>query len=320
MASFTQQLDFVYAHTLAKRLAGPVDVFFKNYPFTAWLVSKGRVLDGGTHIERPIEVGENESVTSLVPGGSVTIKDTQPLRVARYEWAHVTAHIKRSLLYERMNAGTSKMLDIVSSLISNMEKSFNKKMETYAFADNSSGPDPLGLRALVDTDPTSGTIGSHNRASEPWWRNQSITSIGEFQVNGIDEMRDMRLTIEEYNGKVDGIFTTKEIVSAYEASALDLLYITPGSKLDFGFPGVVWDGVPIVPSPACPSGYMYMLDSSALSLEKLGNGQPLLSEQDQDWIAPTNEPDTRIKHWLATLQLCIWGPPRCGVLSGITVS
>jgi hypothetical protein len=58
-----------------------------------------------------------------------------------------------------------------------LEESIKEKFTEYLYAAGG-GTDPLGLASLIPDDPTTGTLGGINRATETQWRTSSYAFAG----------------------------------------------------------------------------------------------------------------------------------------------
>ena len=124
-------------------------------------------------------------------------------------------------------------------------------------------------------DPTTGTLGGVNRATESQWRTSSYDFAGGLNAGNIEEAFDdiiMDLTLK--NDKPDLILAGRNIYRLYRAAVRDktVIQITGQNgkaMMDLGFEGVQHQKIPILYDEDCPVNKAYFINSKHLRLHIL---------------------------------------------------
>lgn len=149
-------------------------------PLLRYFKMKGAVVtDGGDTIVRPVFTGFSNAQSY---SGSDTINITKPdiISSAEYNWKQVVCPVIIEGIEKARNAGKEKQINLLDALKENAELSMADKVSEMIFGDGTgnSGKDILGLQALINVLPTTGTVGGINRATYTWWRNYYNSSVG----------------------------------------------------------------------------------------------------------------------------------------------
>ena len=135
---------------------------------------------GGYTFDFSLEYANNPSFQSV---GEFDVLDTtryDVFDVAQYSWKINAGTVVYSEL-ERLRAmGGSQKFDVIAEKLENGKNSHMAAMNVQLFGDGSgnNSKDFDGLTKLIPTAPTTGTIGSINRATFSWWRSQTVTGSG----------------------------------------------------------------------------------------------------------------------------------------------
>lgn len=323
--TYTEQLDTLYTTTWNLRKKKVVDQAFEATPFWYLMKKKGRVQaeTGGKFIEIPLQYKKNETVQFIGKGGVVSIKATDPLTVALFEWKYMTGHIVRYYADFQKNRGKAQLIRKVNSDIDNLRSSLIDKLESALFGDGT-GDDRKainGLANIVSTDPTTGTLANINRAQYTWWRNNTKNMAGEAASLYLRKrMSTMFNDCGRYGEGVtrfpDIIVCSQDVYEIYEGETLEIarIMISDRKLADLGFGDLAYKGRPITWSPSCPSGYLYMLNTQFLEFAY----DPIDFFTLGEWLPIVNQPRDRIAHSMTVCNLVVSNCRKHGVIYNIS--
>lgn len=243
----------------------------------AWAFANDRVEyeDGGYQISNPLVTGRNPNVTSFEYYDSLPVAQTDEFSTVNYGWSRVGGTVIISDQEEDENKGESAIFKLMKAKMEVLEESFKEKFSEYLWAAGG-GADPLGLASLIPTDPTTGTLGGINRATETQWRTSSYAFAGGLDATNIEEAFDdvlMDLTLK--GDKPDLILAGRNIFRLYRAAVRDKIVLNlsdtnSGKKMiDLGFAGVSHQGIPILYDEDAPVNSAYFINSKYLRMHIL---------------------------------------------------
>ena len=143
----------------------------KANAFYAYAMASDKVEyeDGGREITNPLITGRNPNVTSYAYYDELPVNQTNEFDTVRYGWARVAGTVIISDQEVDENQGEAEIFKILKGKMQVLEESIKEKFQDYLYGAGL-GKDPNGLALLVPDDPTTGTVGGIDRATEPQWR------------------------------------------------------------------------------------------------------------------------------------------------------
>ncbi|RLC39382.1 MAG: phage major capsid protein [Candidatus Coatesbacteria bacterium] len=323
--TYLEQLDSMYATTWALRWKEVVDQIHEATPFFYLLKKKGRVRteSGGSRIEVTLRYQKNETVQFIGKGGTVSIKGTDALTVAFYPWKYLTGHIVRYFADFQQNRSKRALIKKVNDDIDNLRTSMIDKLESCLFGDGTAddGKAIDGLGNLVATDPTSGTVANIDRASYTWWRNNAEDMSGKAaSLYLLPRMGRMFNRCGRHGEGIsrfpDLVVCSEDVYDLYENEVLEITRILQGDQkmVSLGFGELAYKGRPIVWSPSCPSGRLYMLNLNFIEwvVDEIENFRM------GEWLPIVNQPRDRVAHIMTVCNLVMSNCARQGVLYNIS--
>lgn len=272
-------LDTVLHSSLERSRKKLIMASLKSNALMAWAFATQRVEveDGGYNITNPLTVGRNPNVTSTQYYDPLPVAQTDEFTTVEYTWARVAGTVIISDQEEDENKGTTLIFKLMKAKMEVLEESIKEKFASYLYGAGA-GLDPIGLEALIPDDPTTGTLGGLNRATESQWRTSSYNfGAGNITSANIEEVHDdilMDLTLK--GEKPDVIFMGRDLYRTHRAAVRDKLVINlselkQGGKgmVDLGFNGLSHDNIPIIYDEDCPVNKMYYINSKYLRLHML---------------------------------------------------
>lgn len=249
----------------------------KSNALVAWMFATDRVEyeDGGYNISNPLTVGRNPNVASYEYYDQLPVAQTNEFTTLNYGWSRIAGTVIISDQEEDENKGDSMIFKLLKAKLDVLEESIKEKFSEYLYAAGG-GTDPLGLASLIPDDPTTGTLGGINRASETQWRTSAYDFDSGLDATNIEEAFDdvlMDLTLK--GDKPDLILAGRNIIRLYRAAVRDKVVIniseTANGKrmMDLGFGGIQHQNIPILYDEDCPVNKAYFINSKYLRLHIL---------------------------------------------------
>jgi hypothetical protein len=281
---------------------------------SAYLHAKKRVIveDGGPQITNPLIVGLNPNVTSMQYYDTVPVNQTNEFTTVEYNMSRVVGSLIISDQEEDENQGRAQIFKIIKGKIMALDESISRQFATY-HTSVGTGTDPNGLGNLVPADPTTGSVGGINLATEPQWRSSSYDFAGTLTPENIEEAFDdiIELDLNRQDdgdtGKPTVIFAGRNIYRMHKAAARDKQIISldstgTGKKLiNLGITGTTHNGVPLLFDEKLGANVAYFVNEEYLTLHVLRG----VNMRIKQLVAPWNVDATgRRVVWEG--QLCSW--------------
>lgn len=318
--SRTLDIDDLYATTSNYRMKKDTDQIFTATPLRKQMLEKKKfdTQEGGRRIEVRVSYAKNETTDWFGRGGTVSIARTPHLTMAYYEWRYLSSSIVRYLSDDQKNRGQSQLIKAITADLDNARSSISDVFETALFA-SQTGDSINGLKDIVADAPATGTVGGFNRATYSWWRNNFESMSGEDVPTKL--RRQMNNMFNDCGKYADGVqrfpdinITAQDVYEAYEDELVEIKQITSNQFADLGFGDLVYKGRPIVWSPACPDGRMYMLNTQTLGFIT----DPGYFYQMGEWKEPADQPGTRVCQIVTACNFVCSAPNRNGVIFDIS--
>lgn len=274
--------------TIAQRLATswplfigskPNDNIFPQYWFLDRMkAGKGfKGHDGGTSIQGSIEFGLNTTVTPISAYETFSTSHVDVFDQFDYAWKIYAGTAVLSTQDTAENSGANKKIDLLESTLENLKKSMMDALSVGCYSDGTgtSGKQVGGTQLLVPSDPTTGTVGTINRATYSFFRSQ--TTVGTKTTTAYDNLRGAMRTIYSlcsngYSSDHPEFFTfTSTDFAGYEGTLTTNERFMDKSAADGGFKNEVlkFKGAVVGYDGDNPSGTGYSLNSNFLKLAYL---------------------------------------------------
>lgn len=316
--SWSQTIDNIFTSTWAYRKDDAVQQSYFKTPFVRWLKEQGKVEEvrGYRRIEIGLEYGSNETVRWIGKGSTVPVTEGELFTMAYEDWKYVSATIIRYGVEDQQNRGKARIIPYVERKVKAAERALWENFESVFFSDGTGLNEPNGLKNIIATDPTTGTVHGINRATYTWFRNQTKTSTGSASVYLIPDMRNLMNTISTYSQLEIGqlaMFTTQTVWETYEDESLELLRFSSKDKGDPSFDTLTYRGRPIMWCRSCPSGNMYFINAEYMKLVV----DPDYFMDMTDWKTIPDQVGDKVAQIICAMQLVTSRPVALGVLTSI---
>jgi len=282
---------------------------------STYLHAKKRVVveDGGPEIANPLIVGNNPNVTSMQYYDTVPVNQTNEFTTVQYFMSRVVGTVIISDQEEDENQGRAVIFKILKGKIMALDESIKRQFATY-HTSVGTGTDPNGLGNLIPADPTTGSIGGINLATEPQWRTSSYDFDGTLTPENIEEAFDDIIFLD-LNRQDDGqgsprpsvIFAGRNIIRMHRAAARDKTSIQLnstgfGKKLvNLGITGTTHGDVPLLFDEKLGANDFYVVNDGYLTLHVLRGVNMKVKKLSSPW---NMDASGRRVVWEG--QLCSW--------------
>lgn len=264
--------DDIFTSTLENRTKKLADNVSKNNALLSRLSSKGKIrtIDGGSKILEELEYGEGDLVWY---GGYDKIDYTPKQLFTSAEFGLKLCAVPVAISGEDKlkNSGKEQMINLFEKRIENAEKTMKNKMAAAIYGDGtgSSGKEIGGLQLLVADAPETGVVGNIDRASNAFWRNQSV-SAAVTSENILAKMDEIYLKCCRGTDKPDLVVADNVMYSTYEQALQPNQRFTDPKLAEAGFTTLKFKGADVIfdggQDGACPAKHMYFLNTDYIYL------------------------------------------------------
>jgi hypothetical protein len=275
----------------------------------AYLFASKRVIteDGGPQITNPLIVGRNPNITSMEYYDPIPVAQTNEFATVQYTMARVVGTVIISDQEQDENKGSSVIFKILEGKIKALDESIKEKFSDYLVS-TGSGTDPNGLPNLIPDDPTTGSIGGINLATEAQFRPSVYDFNGLLDANNIEEaFDDVLLDLTRGTEKPDVLFSGRDVYRLHRTAARDKQQISLDSSgtgkalTNLGIVGTTHQGTPLIFDEKLDPDTIYFINSKYLSLHILSG----VNMKVKELVAPWNV-DAIGRRIVWEGQLCSW--------------
>ncbi len=316
MTTANSSFDRVASTTLKNYAAKMADNVSNHIPFLGVLKQKGAMKEkGGDTLVLPLMHGF-ANAQSYSGSDVIDITKQSGISAAEYNWKQTVCPAIIEGIEDARNSGPQKQEDLMEQVITQAEISLENKVSQMLFGDGTgnSGKDMLGLEAIIAQDPTTGTLGGINGATNSFWRNTYNTSVGSFATNGVGAIQTAIRSTQRGTDSTDLIVTGSTIFGYMQAKAQNQVYIQQNQKLaNLGFNALTVEGVDVIHDLNCPADRIYGINTRWLKFYI----HPSYNFKTGKFIEPANQ-DILVAKILLYAQLATNRREAHWVLSGVT--
>lgn len=291
VGSVVPSVATVLHSTLTKSRKKLIMASIKSNALMAWVFANDRVEyeDGGYNITNPLTIGRNPNIASYRYYQSLPVNQTNEFDTVEYGYSRVAGSVIISDQEEDENQGSAAIFKLMKEKMNVLEESIKEKFSQYLYAVGG-GTDPLGLGTLLPSNPTTGTLGGINRATQSQWRTSAYVFAGAMDATNIEEVFDdvlMDLTLK--GDKPTIILAGRNIYRMYRQAVRDKITIQlsegkAGKRMfDLGFEGVSHNGTPLLYDEDCPVSTAYFINDKYLRLHMLKHVNMKVKELISPW-------------------------------------
>ena len=212
----------------------PIDEIARERPLLAKLMSKKKSFPGGKQfITEQVRFQYDSNFQWYFGDDTVSYNRKDTVRQTQFPWAgaHDGFSLNEDLLLANGitvtdNAGPStnsgaEMLQLTNLFEENIETlrlGFEEMLDYDLHLDGTQDAKAIaGLDLLVSLDPTTGTVGGIDRATNEWWRNNAVAGSTDI----VEDMEKMWRDCTLNGGRPDFIIAGSAFVDAFRAAAKD---------------------------------------------------------------------------------------------------
>jgi hypothetical protein len=254
----------------------PTDNIFPRHALLEAMRENGSwTEEHGTVIRHNLEYAMNPNTAWITELGTVNISKPDTFDNCEFQWKFIASAVPMTDFERQMTAGGARKFDLEARKLENMKMSCEDALNVAMFGDGtaSGGLTVGGLKLLVPSDPTTGTVGLINRAVYTFWRSQTKdgTKTTTKYDNLISSMTNVYNSCSNGVGSQNPTFAigTQTNFEGFESVSLPLERLVrenTGDKLLRGFKGqnIQFKDIPFVYDPACTAASVYILNNRNL--------------------------------------------------------
>lgn len=283
--------------TLDNYKASITDNVINNHPLLSKMKEKGNIIkeSGGASFQEKISYASNGTVQSQ---GEYDTFDTTPqdvLSSAEFAQKIITGTVTMTALEMKQNAGKERIVNLLKAKMKVLESSLQNKIGTDLYSDGTVSNDIGGLQLLLADDPTTGTVGSINRATYTFWRNQlydfSVESVTASATTIQSSMNTLYSRCQVQQGELPDLIAADDVYFGYYEDSLQTIQrLTDPSRGKLGFNSIAYKGAEVFYDPECPASHMYFINSNHIFLKHLGDlfevGETTRPVNQDVWVTP----------------------------------
>lgn len=270
-------MNEIVTTTLRSRTGKLADNVSKNNELLHRLERKGKrkMVNGGRTIVQEMEYAENGTYKRYSGYEALNISPSDVFTSAEFNYAQAAVAVSISGLEMIQNSGEAAIIDLLSSRISNAEKTImnNIALDCYSDGTADGGRQIGGLQLLVSTTPTTGTVGGIDRSTTvgSFYRNKVFSAVtnggaAATSANITGYMNRIWLQLKRATDKPDLIVADNNYYRLYWESlqAIQRIGKADGTSktlepaLQYETADVVFDGGV---GGGCPANTMYFLNT-----------------------------------------------------------
>lgn len=276
----------------------------------------------GNPITGTIEYAVNTTVKSMSELETLDVNRIDVFDRYEYAWKHKGGDIVMSEFEKAVTSGSAGKFDLEAGKIENLKNSMMQEINADLFSDGTGtgGKQAGGLQLIVSATPTTGTVGTINRATYSFWRNQQAS--GAKSSTAFDNLKGTMRSIYNLCSSGVGMQTPEFAVTdrtdfeGYESLSVTIERLNRNSASDTllsGYKGdkIMFKDIPVAYDNANPSGTMWILNRRNLFIRYM------LWMKAYPPVNPADQFVDVVKVY-TIFNLCSDNPRRLGVITGIT--
>lgn len=243
---------------------------FNTRPFWYWMNMNGRrkAQRGGRFIGVQLMYAKNTTFSTIGKYSTIAIDPQDPLTTAIFNWKYAAISMSRDWVGDQQNRGEYEIINRMSGFMDQALLTFVEKMGEQVFGDGqgNGAKDMDGLAIAIKTDPTTGTYGNIDPATNTWWRNIANAATGAAEIYLLKDLRKLHRDVSQGVDFPSLFLTTADIFELYEAELIEFLRINDRKFSDVGFENFMFKGKPITWDPVVTAGEILALNDKYISL------------------------------------------------------
>jgi hypothetical protein len=250
--------DDVLKTTLRNESPEVVDAVTNKIALLKMLESKGRITktrDIGRTTVRRAAIAENESFGWFHDTEQLKINRNSFLAELEYDHKQASIAIIVSGREKKINGGTkTQIVNLLKEKMRNAKMTMRNRLEAVLHGDGTAdgGRVFAGTALYFADDPTTGTVGGVDRATNTWARNQVVDFSTDLTINTItkdnivDGMNALWNKMQNNFHPTDWIEAGSNFYSYYQSHFASIQRVVSKGVADAGFNALEFMGVPVI--------------------------------------------------------------------------
>jgi len=256
-----------------------VSNIINNHPLLNRLQSKGNIIkcSGGVAFEEKISYASNGTVQAQGEYDTFNTTPQDVLTTASFSPKIITGTMTMTDLEMKQNAGKEAFINLAEAKKKVLMESLKNTLGSQIYADGTGtgGKEIGGLQLLIADDPTTGTVGSINRASYSVWRNKlydfSVESVTASATTIQAAFNTLWTRCQAQAGELPDLIATDSVYFSYfETSLQTVQRITDPAIGALGFSSYKYKNADVFYDPECPASHAYFINTNHVFLKFLG--------------------------------------------------
>jgi hypothetical protein len=250
-----------------------------------------KVVTGGERAIETLDTAENPNFGFRSKYSDIPIGRADTRMQAKYAWATLDGAVAINSIEQAMNAGESKIYDLVAADVDNAKNTLIRKLADALRASSPSATDPESILTIIpDTATASQTTstGELSRATYSFWRSQySNTSYDVSAATGLEGLMAFYLdSCSKGSSKLDQpdfALTTGTVFAGLSSQVDALRNFAPDAKMaELGFTNIKLLNATLIADPSMASGDLRFINTKFCKLQVLKTpGQQNVGEKPQ---------------------------------------
>ncbi len=272
-----------------------------------------KVTEGGRTFTHPLMYALNTSFAARAHDASIPTADVQTHTHSEWTPAVIDGSIPIYKLHKAMNTSKPVILKYMEEKKSSAITSMSEVLGDEIVDGTGTAPSWDSLETIISTTNTT-TVGGI-AGSDSSWRNYSAAIAGAFNTsnNGVNAMDLLVLGTTFGKNGVKAFFTTQAVYNLYYLSQVGQIRYVNDDLADAGFRHLNFGHLPVLWDDNIDTGLMYGVDTDALWLQVLKNGNLVTTE-----FIPTSNQLSDVALMYVFGQVTCGSRRTNGVLTGIT--
>ena len=250
-----------------------------NHPLLNRLQTKGNIIkaSGGATFQEKISYASNGTVQSQGEYDTFNTTPQDVLSTATFAQKIITGTMTMTDLEMKQNSGKEAFINLAEAKKKVLIESLKNYLGSQIYADGtgSGGKEIGGLQLLIADAPTSGTVGSINRANYSVWQNKlydfSVESVTASSSTIQAAFNTLWTRCQALAGELPDLIATDSVYFSYfESSLQSIQRITDPAIGATGFSSYKYKNADVFYDPECPASHAYFINTNHVFLKYLG--------------------------------------------------
>lgn len=271
----------------------------------------------GTRIELRLENAQNSLVRWITPWEYITPENQELATLAVFYWKDLGGVVVLNDIEQGRMDGKEHGQKMVKVQTNSLKKAMIANLQQTVFEDGSrdDGKASLGLQAIVSSTPTTGTLGTINRATagNEYWRNQQVAQSAALTSEAKMTQLYHKCSINNSQDTPTFIVCKSNPYEQIETITRSRERLVQNKQMaQLGFTHFLFKGKSVVTwDNNCPAGNMYMLSKKGIKVAV----NPRLNIKMSPW---QRQGFVTYSHVVLEMQMIPVEPRLLGVLTAIT--